>query len=43
MNGKSFTNRFPWGGRDNEWEYRLQQKDDAEIEGGIDNGRIIQA
>ncbi|KAE9373869.1 hypothetical protein N431DRAFT_438985 [Stipitochalara longipes BDJ] len=26
MNGKSFTNRYPWGGRDNEWEYRLQQR-----------------
>ncbi|KAI9767961.1 MAG: hypothetical protein M1840_005273 [Geoglossum simile] len=26
MNGKSFTNRYPWGGRDIEWEYRLQQR-----------------
>jgi len=26
MNGKSFTNRYSWGGRDNEWEYGLQQR-----------------
>ncbi|KAG4437281.1 hypothetical protein IFR05_007219 [Cadophora sp. M221] len=26
MNGKHVTNRFPWGGRDNEWEYRLEQR-----------------
>jgi len=30
MNGKFFTNRLPWGGRDNEWEYRLQQRNTME-------------
>ncbi|KAH6702022.1 hypothetical protein BKA61DRAFT_201217 [Leptodontidium sp. MPI-SDFR-AT-0119] len=27
MNGKHVTNRFPWGGRDNDWKYRLEQRD----------------
>ncbi|PVH83290.1 hypothetical protein DL98DRAFT_113785 [Cadophora sp. DSE1049] len=26
MNGKHVTNRFPWGGRENEWKYRLEQR-----------------
>jgi hypothetical protein len=29
-NGKLFTNRLPWGGRDNEWEYRLSQRNRKE-------------
>lgn len=35
MNGKLFTNRLPWGGRDNEWEYRLQQRREALTTGGL--------
>lgn len=26
MNGKMFANMYPWGGRSEEWEYRLRQR-----------------